>query len=290
MTKTKIALTILVGVIYLISILGLCSALVINSVTTSPDQIAPGETTDIGIALKNNADEDISDVSINLDLKDLPLAPFDSGSQYGFDAIESGKTKQVAFKLVAFNDASSGIYKIPVVMSYRDINNELVTKQSLISIMVNSEPVIDVSLEDGLFLKGQNNKITIKVINKGLADVKFLEINLGNSAYYTLLSSNKIYVGDVDNNDFQTNELTILVKDNAPSTLTIPFNIVYQDVTNKEYNENKDVSLKVYTNEEAVNLGLLEKSYTTYYVLGIIALILIFILSKAIRNSKRLKE
>jgi len=289
MAKNKIILTVLVGVIYLISILSL-SALVINSVTTSPDKIAPGETTDIGIALKNNAEDDITDISISLDLKDLPLAPFDSGSQYGFDTIESGKTKQVAFKLVAFNDANSGIYKVPVIMSYRDINNELVTKQSLISIMINSEPIIDVNIEDELFLKGQNNKVTIKVINKGLADVKFLEISSGTSAYYTVLSSSKIYIGDVDSNDFQTSEITILFKENAPNTLTIPLNIIYKDATNKEYNENRDVSLKVYTNQEAVNLGLIEKSYNSYYVLGIIALILMFILYRVIRNSRKIKE
>jgi len=288
--KIKIILTIFVGVIYLISLLDLNSALVINSVTTSPDKIAPGETTDISISLKNNAEEDINDVSIGLDLTNLPLAPLESGSQYGFDTIESGKSKQMEFKLIAFNDAKSEIYKIPVVMSYKDINNVVFTKQSLISIMINSEPIIDVSLEDGLLLKEQNNKITVKIINKGLADVKFLEINAGTSAYYTLLSSSKVYVGDIDNNDFQTVEFKILFKENSPGTVTIPLNIVYKDITNKEYNENRDVSLRVYTNEEAIGLGLVKKSYTVYYILGIITLILVFILYRMIRGKRKIEE
>lgn len=283
MKRTKVILTVF-ALIYIFSILSLSSALTINSVSTSPDTIAPGETTDITISIKNNADDEVTDVSIALDLTNLPFAPSESGSEFSFDTIDSGKSKQAQFTLAAFNDAKARTYKIPVTLSSRDINNLVTTRSSVIGIMINSQPLMDVNIEDGLFLKGQNNQITVKVINKGLADVKFLEINAGTSSYYTLLSPSNVYVGDVDSNDFQTTEFKILFKENAPSSLTIPISLVYKDITNKEYVENKNVNLKVYTNQEAINLGLVKKSYASYYVLGIIFFILIFILYRILRR------
>jgi len=286
MANKKTILATLITIVYLFSILSLSSALTISSVSTNPDKISPGETTNVIIYLKNNAEEDITDVSASLDLTNLALAPSESGSQYGFDTIESGKTKQAQFTLQAFSNAASGTYKIPVTVSYKDINNQLTTTQSVISIIVNSEPIIDAKIQDGLFLKGQTSQITVTVVNKGLANVKFLEVNAGTSPYYTLLSQNNIYIGDVDSNDFQTTEFKILFKDNAPSTVTIPINLIYKDITNKEYSQNKDLSLKVYTNQEAINLGLIAKSYTVYYFFVIIALILIYVLYRMLRKKK----
>lgn len=284
--KIKTILILLIGAIYLFSILSLSSALTISSVSTNPDSITPGETSNVIIYLKNNAEDDATEVSISLDLTNLPLAPSESGTQYGFDTIESGKTKQAQFTLQAFSNAASGTYKIPVTVSYKDVNSQLITRQSLISVIINSQPIMDVNVQDGLFLKGKTNQITITVINKGLANVKFLEVNAGTSPYYTLLSQSNVYIGDVDSNDFQTTEFKILFKDNAPSTVNLPINIVYKDIANKEYSQNKDLGLKVYTNQEAMNLGLVAKSYGIYYFLIIIALILIFILYRMVRKRK----
>lgn len=279
---------IIITAMLVLSMMSLAFALRVDDVSTNPNSIAPGQTSDVVLLIKNNGDDSVTDVSVALDFTNLPLAPYNSGSEFSISEIESDKTKQAQFEIIALNDAKSGIYKIPVKIEYKE-NDVAKTKQMVISIMVNSEPIIEVSVEDGLLLKGKENKVSLKIVNKGLADVKFLEILTGTSTYYNLLSQNKIYIGDVDSNDFQTVDFSLFFKDNVPSTINLPVTINYKDITNKEYSQDFVIPLKVYTTSQAQNLGLVAKSNTGYYVLGIVVIVL-YIIYRLIRRRKRNSE
>lgn len=282
-TKIIIALALLMIGLYSISI---ASALTITSFSVSPDEVAPGKTADITLIIKNNGNNLIENVNANLDLTNVPFAPYNSGSSFNSDEIEDGKTKTANFEIIAFNDAKSGIYKIPVHVTYTE-NDIAKNVDSLISVMINSVPILDVQSEDGLFLKNQNNKITLKVINKGLGDVKFLSIGVDSSTGYNVVSQKDVYIGDVDSNDFQTADFNIFFKDNSLETVTLPVTLVYKDITNKEYLQNFDVQLKVYNQQQAQDLGLVAKNYSIYYTLIIIFIVLVFILYRSIRKRRR---
>lgn len=275
--------------IFLISLtsITLTSALVIKSVSMSPEEIAPGGTSNIQIEIKNEGDHDIEDVSVLLDLKDssLPFAPFDSSSEYSFDEIREGKTKTANFKIITLNDAKSGIYKIPLEISYVE-KDEAKTKSSLISAIVNSKPIMEVNYEDGLLLKGKNNQLSFRIVNKGLADVRFLEIELGGSTNYGILSQKKAYIGDVDSNDFQTAEYEVFFNENAPGLVNVPISILYRDISNKEYFEDFNLVLKVYSEKQAENLGLLPKSRIGYYITIALAVVIIFFIYRFIKNRR----
>lgn len=275
--------------ILLISLVSLSSALIINSVSMDHDTIAPGEKSSVTFSVKNNGDNDLTDVSISLDFTNIPLAPYDSSSEYTINQLDSDKTKEVSFQILAFNNAASGIYKIPVNIKYNE-DGIIANRQSIISIMVNSIPIIDINYDDGLLLKGQNNKVTIKIINKGLADVKFLELNAESSSSYNIISQSQVYIGDVDSNDFQTADFSIYFNNNPSKLVSLPLNVKYKDVTNKEYTQNFDIQLKVYTKEQAQSLGLVSADNTIYIVLGIIVLIVVFFIYRAIRKRRRQNE
>ncbi|VVB78716.1 Uncharacterised protein [uncultured archaeon] len=283
--KTKIVLISIVFGIYFILLISLSSALIITSVSTSPNTIAPGETADVGLAIKNNGENDLTDVSVNLDFTSLPLAPFNSGSDFSVDQLDSDKSKQANFQIIALNDAKSGIYKIPVHIQYTE-NDMVKTKQSLISVMVNSPPILDLEAEDGLFLKGQNSKVTLKLINKGLGDIKFLDVAVGNSMAYEVVSQKDVYIGDIDSNDFQTADFNMVFMNIPLNEVSIPVSVTYKDISNKEYSKNYDIPLRIYSLEEAQSLGLQAKSYTIYYILIIVTLILVFTLYKVVRRKK----
>lgn len=292
--KMKKIITILAIGIYLLSLISIANALIINSVSTSPDEVAPGESSRISISLKNNDDFDIEDVSTTLDFTNTPFAPYNSGSDYLISEILEGKTKSAEFDIIALNNAASGIYKIPVKIEYRESGQEDGTpnkiKTSLISIMINSKPILDISSEDGLLLKNQKNKVSLKIINKGLSDAKFLEMSVQGNSYATLISQSKAYVGDVDSNDFQTQEFEIFFKENAPNSINLPVTITYKDISNKEYTENFDVSLKVYSKEQATQLGLVQQSYTGVIVLIIVILIIIFFVIRTLLRRRKAKN
>jgi hypothetical protein len=287
----KKTITILILGIYLFSLISMANALLISSVSTEPSEVAPGETSRVSLTLKNNDDFDIEEVSTSLDFTSVPFAPYNSGSDYLISEILSGKTKSAEFDVVALSNAVSGIYKIPVKIEYRESGQADGTpnliKTSLISIMINSKPILEVSSEDGLLLKNQKNKVSLKIVNKGLSDAKFLEISIQGNSYVTIISQPKVYIGDVDSNDFQTVDFDIFFKSNAPNSIRLPATIVYKDISNKEYTETMDVTLKAYSNEQAVSLGLVQQNYTGLIIIGVIITIIIFFVVRTILKRRK---
>ncbi len=287
--KTQ-TLPIILGIMILISLTSV-QALVIDSVQMNPEEIVPGETSRIKLGIENNGESNIEDISVVLDLSLVPFAPYDSASEFGIESLNEGKTKYVEFEVIALSDAESGIYKIPVKISYRYEGEEMIkNKDSLISMTVNSAPIMGVSFEEGLLLKSKENELDIKIINKGLSDVKFLEIEVDTSTYYTLLSSENIYIGDVDSDDFDSAEFKIYFKENSPTNINLPVVITYKDSLNKEYTEEFDIGLKVYTENQAIELGLMKRNNTTLYAGIIIVLILIWFIYRKWKKSRKMRK
>jgi len=286
--KTKV-LFLSLAISLLILFLASVSALTIKSVEVSPDEVAPGENAEIVMSIENNLNEDVEDVSVSLDFSDseLPFAPFDSSNEVSIDEIREDRSKRINFKVIGLTGAKSGIYKIPVEIIYFDEDGNKSSKSSVISITINSKPVLDVEVEDGLILKGQNNEVVLKIINKGLSDVKFSEVEFGSSAYATLVSQKKVYFGNIDSDDSETAEFKIFFKENSPSSLNIPVTMHYKDVTNKEYHENFNLNLKVYSKERALQLGLIKQSNTPLIVGGIIILAVVWFIYRKIKKRRR---
>tara|TARA_Y100000310_G_scaffold279332_1_gene298373 strand:- start:41 stop:931 length:891 start_codon:yes stop_codon:yes gene_type:complete len=269
------------------AIISSVSALTIDSVTIK-DEIQPGKTTRITMGLENDADEDIEDVSVTLDLTDVPFAPFDSASEYSIEEIEEDDTEYAEFEIIALNNAQAGIYKIPVKITYIQDGDDK-TKNSLISVVVDSKPEIDASIEDGLLLKGQDNEFFIKITNKGLSDAKFVEIEIG-QGQYNLLVGNKQYIGDIDSDDFDSVKVNAFFNRNVGNSVNLPVTVIYKDDLNKEYRETFNLNLQVYTEDRAVELGLMEKSFNSGYVVGIVFIIVLYLVYRRLRKKARDKR
>jgi hypothetical protein len=292
--KNKIIL-FLTLTIYLMSIISLTSALTIESVSTSPKEIAPGESSTVSIEIKNDAEEDITDISVRLDLEDsttetIPFAPYDSSSEDSFDVIKEDKTKEAQFKIIALSNAKSGVYKIPLTITYYDDGGTKRTKTSLISLTINSKPIITANIEEALLLKGKENKVIIKVINKEISDAKFLEVELKEGNHYKILSSKTDYIGDLDSDDFDSAEFTLYLEEGTFNSINLPIAVHYKDAINKDYSENYDLQVKVYTQKQAEDLGLITKSNTLFYIGVILVVVIVWIVYRKIKKSRKLKK
>lgn len=274
----------------LISILPPTLALVVDSVIVDSNNLKPGQTTNVEIGLKNDGDSVLEDISVSLDLANVPFAPTGSSSEFSIDEIQKGKTKYGRFKVIVLNTAQPDIYKIPLKITYREedqVEPQPIVRNSLISLSVTSEPSISINLEESFAIKNQANELTLKIINKGLGNIKFLEIELKNNPYVTLLTQNNIYIGDLDSNDFDTITFKLFVKTNAPDKITFPVTVRYKDALNEEYSEEGSVSFTAYTPEEAITLGLIDKSYTFEIMTVVILLIVFYLLYRYVRRSLR---
>jgi len=285
--KTKL-LTLIITSIFLISF---ASALSIDSIDT-PDQIKPGETTEVSITLKTGENESVTNVIVALDLMEVPFAPHDSSNEITIEEILEDDKETAEFDILALPNAQSGIYKIPFSIEYtlEGEENKTLPKQGIVTLTINSEPKISVERNDGLILKGRKNEIQLSIINKGLSDVKFLDIKIVEISGITILSQKSIYIGDLDSDDFDSAKFEVFIESSVEKNIKLPVKIIYRDITNKEYTENLFVNLRVYSKEEAIKLGLLKKSNTLTTIISIVVLIVGYISYRKIKKLRRARK
>jgi hypothetical protein len=270
----------------------LVSALTISSVKSNPSEVQPGETITLDLTIKNDLNKDIDNVVVSLNLNGnaqegipaVPFAPYQSSNQRTIESIDSDDHETVHFDLIALSDATSGTYTIPVIMSY---DNQ--TDTGLVSITINAKPKIDISSEESSLIKGKNGKITLMIVNSGLGGAKFLSVSLGQVGGVQITSPNSIYIGNIDSNDFDTEDFNVFLNANAPSTINLPVQITYTDSQNNQITKNENVLIKTYTQREAVSLGLTTGNNTFLIIILIIVVIIGFFIYRRIRKRRRNK-
>jgi len=250
----------------------------IKSFRSIPEKVLPGERLRLSIILENVGSNKTEDILVKLDLDKLPFAPLVSSSEQVIDEIKKDNEKEVFFDLVALPNADAQIYKVPVEISYSQIK-----KTSLISLEVNSKVNLDLILDSSELIKiNDKGKVILKFVNNGLSQIKFLKVILQESPSYEIISANSIYIGEIDVNDFETEEFTIIPKTKNPQLF---FDLEYKDFNNNEFKEKKAVNLNVYTTQEAKELGLVSQGYNwVFIILIIIVLVLFFIYRRKKQN------
>ena len=276
----------LVGLFSIFLMVSLVSAITIKSAVTSPSEVAPGEIAKISIEIENILSEDVQNVNVALDLSGaVPIAPYQGSSEESIDEIQEGDEEKFSFSVIVLPEAVSGIYKVPVKISY-EINNTRETKNGTIGIIINSPPQIRISVE-GYLIKGQEGSFEVRIVNDGLSDLKFVSVQITQPVSGATINSPLYeYLGNIDSDDFETVEVSVFARENAASSISIPLKISYKDATNKDFTQNEILNVRVYSQEEARNLGLIEgQSYTLY-----IAIVIIVLLYTFYKIRKRLKR
>ena len=151
--KNKILLIVL-GIVLVVNILNIVSAVSITNVISSPAEIIPGQIADVSIEVENIFDYDVKNIRLKLDLTESPFAPYQSSSEKFLDELNDGDEEDFNFKLIVLPDTQSGIYKIPIQIMYSDNNGTNITKNEVISLIVNSKPELKISIEDSVIIKG----------------------------------------------------------------------------------------------------------------------------------------
>ncbi len=265
--KTQNKLTITLAFFFLLS-LNIISGVSITDVSSSPQEVAPGEIVNIVIEIENIFEDDVYNLNVKLDLSgDVPFAPYQSSSEKFLDELDDGDEEDFKFKLIVLPETDSGIYKIPVEISYENEDGNVSLKSELISVTVNSEPELKISLEDSILIKGKENIFSIKIVNSGLADVKFVYLSVSNVKGIEFLSEKEQYIGDIDSDDFDSVEYSVYINEDAYGTINLPVVLKFKDATNKEFTETKNLILKTYSLKQAQDLGLVKKPNYIYYVL-----------------------
>ncbi|MCK5473959.1 MAG: COG1361 S-layer family protein [Candidatus Aenigmarchaeota archaeon] len=240
--------------------------IVIDSVKTSPSEFYPGQKGTVTLVTKNLADSTLRDVTVNLDLSGTttPFAPVDTTTSSKFKTMAAGETKTINYGVVATPDAASGIYKVPVTITFSDgIGTNYVTS-TIISLIVGGTPDILTNIEpEKIFLSGTTGDIRVNIVNRGLVDIKYVTVKVTPTNDFEVLTNDEIYVGNIDSDDFDSASFTIHTMPSFSGELAVPIIVSYMNANNKAFELKKDLNMRIYTADEAKSLGLISGGSST---------------------------
>ena len=272
----KLTIFLLLQVILLINFV---NALSVNSITT--DRVSPGSEGIIRVELENDGNLDVKFLSFNLEFPHEGIIPI-GGSEAFIDRLKENDDETVAFKFRVSNSLSTGVYSISYSLTYEE-NNIKREQKGTLGIVVAAEPDIDVFIEAQNPIVGQIGKLNIRIVNKGLADARFVSLSVS-SEDITFLNEKSEYIGTIDSDDFEVSSFDVIYN-NKRSNLEVK--LEYKDFDNNDQELNRDISLRAYTREEAIDLGLISRNNTLVYILIIIAILVIWYIWRRVRRSRR---
>ncbi len=268
------------SVFYPVKINTLEPTLIIDNFFTKPEQVAPGSEVLLNIRLSNVASFELKNIEVSLDLSKTPFSPIKGVDKETVNQLirNSIVTKQI--NLIVDSNAEAGVYKIPLKLNYFDEFGTKYSKDAVISIKIGSTPRIEISQESSKLIIGEKSEATIKLVNNGLTKIKLLTINL-EAINTELISSNNIYLGDLDVDDFQTIDVELFSQNNGAS-LTLKLN--FKDANNNDFSETVNIPLKVYSREEAKKIGIIQESNSFIYMLILVVALLAYFVYRKIKR------
>jgi hypothetical protein len=278
----KLAKMLMFGVLFAFISLNFISALNVDSV--SIDKLYPGQTADLSVDVRNTLGEDVSDVSVMLILDKTPFTSSGSAED-SQDNINDDDTESFNYILKAPSSIKPGDYNIPYTIAYTGENGTKGQKAGSFGITVSAKTELSYIVEMENNVQGQNGKLSLKIINSGLGDIKFTYVKIISSSGFEVVSNKEIYVGTVSSDDSEVATYDVFYK--PVSSASVNAEIKYKDFDNKEVTETINLPVKIYTKEEALQLGIITQSNTMTYFLVIVVLLVIWFVWRAIRKRKK---
>lgn len=275
--QTQIAITAFLTIVLLIN---LTSAITISSITADP--LAPNKQGTISVEIENNLNDAAEDISMSLDFINLPFIPIGS-SEDSISELDEDDEEQLSFSVKATNDISPGDYKIPFTLSYT-INNIPKQIKGTIGISVKANPDLSFSMSASNPVIGQQGKLTLKIVNKGLADARFVSLKIIPNSDFAILSDSEVYIGKISSDDFETSTFDVSYTSQNPIFTAL---LEYADFDNKKITQSINLPIQVYTEKKALELGIIKKNNTFLYIILVAVLIIIWLVYRSIRKRIR---
>lgn len=215
---------------------------------TDPKEVIPGQEATITINLKNVGKIEAKNIDATLDILDGTFVTLGTGAKKRIDIIKPEQTQTIQFKVAADTSAQVKTYRIPLQLTYQDTRNKYYNETAKIGIIVNAKPEITATIDTTEFeTKKSPGKVQIKIVNKGVTNLKYVTVNLMEGDYKILGSSDEAYVGNLDSDDFQQVTFQIQPTKENPK---LNIQLKYKDPYNKDFTETHTIPLTIITSRE----------------------------------------
>jgi len=257
----------------------------------APEMIKPGEVNKVDINLKNLALSFVKEIKVRLNLDSVPLATMGSTDSKIIKQMDADSNATISFDLIVEPDADSDLYKVPIEIEFLDRVGTKYRKNESVGLIVGAEPDLTINIDSSqIYSKGGSGEVTIKFVNKGVTDVKFLNIVLKDSDDYSILSPEEVYVGNIDSDDYETADFKLSLGRVKGKEVTLPLLIEYKDANNNDYSEELNLPLKLYSGSEAKAAGLKEGNSKVGIFIVIIIVIAGFFIYRRWKKKKKVKS
>ncbi len=265
-------------------------AIRIREISSVPNYIIPGGNAIIKIGIKNSAKLHLDDVRIKMVLPG-EFSFLDDVNQVKISRLESEGSKNISFNIISSPGISEGIYDASLIVdyvSYFGVNFDNVGEDKqdnyTFGLVVKGTPDIFAQIEKSEIYRGNDvGVVTIKFVNNGVGNAKFLTTELLESENYEIISSNKDYIGDLDSDDFESVDFRIKLKRERTTDLSLK--ITYRDSLNEDYSKEFKLPLEV---RNAKELGIKTNGTSTVIIIIIVIAIICYLVYRKYKKKKKI--
>jgi len=263
--------------------------LAVDAVSIDKKTLEPGSSGIVKIKLANKADSILKNIKVTLGLGDLPLVPIDSTNEKSIYKIDSRQSYEFEFKVLAKPNADSGVYKVPLSVYYLDELGKSYLKNVTIGLTIGAKPDLSITLDDSeIYESGKSGEIFVKIVNKGVTDIKFMNIKLMPSDNYRILSNEEVYIGNIDSDDYETADFELFIGGSKEKKVSLPVVLEYKDANNNDFKERIELTLDLYSASEAKKFGLKKgNGFVGNLVIVVIVVAGLFIYRKWRKHKKK---
>ncbi len=225
------------------------SVLIIDDYKVSPNPVIPGQIVNVELVLRNAGRIAVKNIDLELGIEENHFSSIGSGNRKRIPYIQAGESEKISLQLASDTSTEVKIYSIPISLTYSDEKNKEYSSTSKISLQVNAEPEISVTVDETKFAGRKKPGIaSVKVVNRGIVDLKYLSVKILESKDYEILSSgNEEYIGNLDSDDFETVDFTVKPKTKEPK-LSLELN--FKDPYNENFEQKYEIPLKIITEKD----------------------------------------
>lgn len=246
---------------------GISGGVVLKITSSQYEKATPGKNIDVDLELTNLGKDEANDIQTELLVGSLPFVPVDGDlTQYVF-SLRPSESKSLSYKVHINKDADIKAYSVPVNIKYEDSSGSEFNINRSIGLQIAGEADFIVTLDSNP-LQGPNSDLSISIANRGNMPAEFLSMDV-DSPY----GSKTVYVGNLDPDDFEVVDVSQnLVGISGKYSITATIN--YKDSYSNELSEVVELEVEPIA---------LPKSYTMFYVLGLVIVLLLVKFRKKIK-------
>lgn len=254
-----------------------------DKIGTIPSEISPGGQGNIYVTIRNAGDNEIKNVLVQI-VPPAGISFLDDVSKRKIPVLGPGSSYDMNFSIIAAPSIAEGVYSSYISINYLNTIGEDKEDNDTFALVIKSKPNLFVKIDSSELYKGNGiGDVTITFVNNNVADIKFLTVELLKSEDYDIISTSRMYIGDLDSDDFESVDFTLKLL-NEKDYVTLPLKIAYKDALNDDYSDSVNVDLRV---REAEDVGI--KSNTTWIIV-IVAIAIIVVIWLIFRSFRKRRE